>query len=155
MSSSMNLSCRSWSGTISFTPVSVIYWMFIRHYTLHGPATRWQHLPWSSIWAYYWIQRNKSFRGGIQTTSLWVHELMVIIIMICTGLVGANQYNLLWINNWAIWISRGGFKFFFSLRIVVYWCHYRYFESEHWIFFFKKWEWLKMLKFHHTFQVFW
>ncbi len=83
------------------------------------------------IWAYYWIQRNKSFRGGIQITSLWVHELTMIIIMICTGLVGANQYHLLWINNWAIWISRGGFKFFFSLRIVVYWCHYRYFESEH------------------------
>ncbi len=141
MSSSMNLSCRPWSGTISFTPVSVMNCSFTpsHDWCLSG-ITLYMGLPLDGsiyqdtqelIWAYYWIQRNKSFRGGIQTTSLWVHELTGIIIMICTGLVGANQYNLLWINNWAIWISRGGFKYCFSLRIVVCWCHYRYFESEH------------------------
>lgn len=138
MNSAMNLSCRPWSGTSFFTPILVIAitpsggWCF-----LHGHATRWQHLsrysrvnlgiildPKKQVYQrwhtdYFWI------------TTLWVHELMMIMIMICTGLVGANQYNLLWINNWAIRISRGGFKYIFSLRIWVCWCHYRYFESEH------------------------
>ncbi len=141
MNWAMNLSCRPWSGTSFFTRYTQ-YWSLLSprqmaDVFIHGHATRWQHLSrYSRVNLGIILDPKKQVYQSWHTdyiwiTTLWVHELMMIIIMICTGLVGANQYNLLWINNWAIRISRGGFKYIFSLRILVYWCHYRYFKSDH------------------------